>query len=115
MNYRKLGEDIYIPQNHNLLLTDAENVKFNYYLSSRVNGKKIDLDITTKIFEQDRMFVRKSCYRVKLGEIENCVKSNIIDHMRKLGVPENVIPESLSSPNVKSHLTSNFKTRVYSD
>ena len=115
MNYRKLGEDIYIPQNHRPLLTDAEEIKFNYYLSSRVNGKKIDLDITSKIFDMETMYVRKSCYRVKLGEIENCVKMNILDHMRKLGVREQFIPESLLNPTVKSHLTSNFSTRIYSD
>lgn len=115
MNYCKLGEDIYIPQNHRPLLTDAEDIKFNYYMSSRVNGKKIDLDITSKIFGKERMYVKKSCYRVKLGEIEDCVKKDILDHMRKLGVREQFIPESLLNCNAKTHLANTYSNRIYSD
>lgn len=95
MIYEKLGEDIYIPVPAGKPLENASNLKFHYYLSSRVNGKQIDLDITSKIFEGDQMFIRKSCYRVSLGEIENCVKANIIDHMRTLGIENSNIPKSL--------------------
>lgn len=95
MTYQKLGEDIFIPVPDGKPLENATDLKFHYYLSSRVNGKLIDLDITSKIFEGDRMFIRKSCYRVRLGEIENCVKANIIDHMEKLGVSRSNIPKAL--------------------
>ena len=102
MNYKKLGEDIYIPKLIGRPLLKENSFKFNYYLSSRVNGKMIDLDITSKIFRGDRAYARKSCYRVKLGEIENCVKANIIDHMKKLGISQTNIPDSLKNSKKKN-------------
>ncbi|MCM8569114.1 hypothetical protein NE848_06980 [Gramella jeungdoensis] len=98
MKFEKLGDFIYIPKLTGTPLEGKKNIKFNYYLSSRVNGKLIDLDITTKLFDQDQMYIRKACYRVKLGEIENCVKANLIDHMKSLGMDESNIPESLMAP-----------------
>ena len=95
MRYAKLGEDLEIPVVSNLPLKGKKNIKFNYYCSSRINGKLIDLDITSKLFDQDKMYIRKSCYRIKLGEMENCVKQNTIDHMLSLGLPESSIPDSL--------------------
>lgn len=100
MRYQKLGEDIYIPIKNDLPLKDKTNIKFNYYLSSRINGNLIDLDITSKLFHREIMYVRKSCYRVNLGEIENCVKANIIDHMLSLGLAESEIPKSLTNKNI---------------
>ena len=108
MNYEKLGEDIHIPKLEERPLKNRDDIKFNYYLSSRVNGKNIDLDITSKIFDNDQIYIRKSCYRVKLGQIENCVKSNIIEHMKELGIPQTRIPESLK--NIKR-----TKPKAYSD
>lgn len=101
MSYKKLGEDVYLPKVEGKPLLNKEKVKFNYYLSSRTNGKKIDLDITSKIFESGDTYIRKSCYRVNLGEIENCVKENIKDHMLKLGISQTGIPTSLK--NVKKN------------
>ena len=95
MNFKKLGTDIYIPKNDPNALKNIDDVKFNYYLSSRIKGNLIDLDITSKIFNVDDIYVRKSCYRIKIGKLEDCVKSNIIDHMKKLGMDESNIPESL--------------------
>ena len=95
MKYAKLGEDLEIPVVSNLPLIGKKNIKFNYYCASRINGKLIDLDITSKLFDQDKMYIRKSCYRIKLGEMENCVKQNTIDHMLSLGLPESNIPDSL--------------------
>lgn len=97
MKFQKLGDFIHIPKHTGSPLQGKKNIKFNYYLSSRVNGKLIDLDITTKLFDKDEMYIRKACYRVKLGEIENCVKANLIDHMRSLGMVESDIPDSLTS------------------
>ena len=108
MNYEKLGEDIHIPKLIEHPLKNKDGFKFNYYLSSRVNGKKIDLDITSKIFDKDQIYIRKSCYRVKIGQIENCVKSNIKEHMKELGIPQTRIPESLK--NIKRN-----KPKTYSD
>lgn len=99
MKYKKLCEDINIPKNNTSTLKHEKNIKFNYYLSSRMNGKFIDLDITSKLFSKDQMFIRKSCYRVHLGEIENCVKANIIDHMKSLGVTDENIPQALNNIN----------------
>ena len=99
MKFQKLGEDIYIPQKSSLSLINASDLKFNYYLNSRINGNSIDLDITSKLFCGDDMYVRKSCYRVRMGEIENCVKASIIDHMKSLGVSSSNIPESLKKKN----------------
>lgn len=95
MHYQKLGEDIYIPEPNGFPLRNVKGIKFNYYLSSRINGNLIDVDITSKIFNQDHMYVRKSCYRLKLGEIETCVKANTLDHMKNLGVDEENIPKNL--------------------
>lgn len=95
MNYEKLGTDIYIPQKDSNALKDIANIKFNYYLTSRINGNLIDLDITSKLFNVDKVYIRKSCYRIKIGQLEECVKSNIIDHMNELGMDKNNIPKSL--------------------
>jgi len=115
MNYQKLGEDIYIPKRSNSALQDSGEIKFNYYLDSRINGNWIDLDITSKLFGNDKMFVRKSCYRVRLGEIENCVKANIIDHMRCLGVPKENIPESLFNKTITNQSSGPKPMKVLSD
>ncbi|QYA24103.1 hypothetical protein G3I01_00795 [Gramella sp. MT6] len=109
MDYQKLGDDIYIPKRSNSALKDSEEIKFNYYLDSRINGPWIDLDITSKLFDNDKMFVRKSCYRVKIGEIENCVKANIIDHMKSLGLSNKNIPESLYN---KSTTNQSFRPKT---
>ena len=103
MNFKKMGTDVYIPKKDPNSLKNIDDVKFNYYLSSRINGNLIDLDITSKIFNVDDIFIRKSCYRIKIGEIEKCVKANIIDHMTQLGMDKDHIPESLlHSKNSKS-------------
>lgn len=102
MKYEKLGESIDIPQNMGTPLKGKKNVKFNYYLSSRVNGRLIDLDITTKLFDEEHMYIRKACYRVKIGEIENCVKANLLEHMKSLGMDESNIPESLKAIGLRS-------------
>lgn len=100
MKYQKLGEDLEIPKRNGLPLAGMENIKFNYYLSSRINGNLIDLDITSKLFDKDKMYIRKSCYRVNLGEMENCVKANTIDHMLSLGLKDSYIPASLKNTNL---------------
>ncbi len=88
MNFEKLGEHLHIPKNAGKPLVGKENIKFNYYLNSRVYGKRVDLDITTKLFLKGQCYVRKGCYRVRLGEIEECVKYNLLDHKRSLGMDE---------------------------
>jgi len=102
MKYQKLGEDLEIPVSNGFPLRNKEDIKFNYYLSSRINGNLIDLDITSKLFDNDKMYIRKSCYRVNLGEMENCVKANTIDHMLSLGLQECNIPASLKNTNIKN-------------
>ncbi|MFV8226766.1 hypothetical protein [Christiangramia aquimixticola] len=97
MKYLKLGEDIYTPQNCDQPLKDASEINFNYYISTRVKDEIIDLDVTSKIFHKNEVYIRKSCYRIKMGQIEDCVKLNILDHMQNLGVPDSIIPESLKS------------------
>ena len=46
MKYKQLGNLIHIPEVNLKPLENRADIKFNYYLSSRVNGKNIDLDIT---------------------------------------------------------------------
>lgn len=99
MKYQKLGEDLEIPARNGFPLSETKSIKFNYYLSSRINGKLIDLDITSKLFDKDKMYIRKSCYRVNLGDMENCVKANTIDHMLQLGLKVCNIPASLKNIN----------------
>ena len=115
MLFKKLGDDIFAPAPRAMALIDAKEPKFNYYLSSRIIGPLIDLDITTKIFHNNEMFVRKSTYRVKLGEIEKCVKQNLIEHMLLLGLPETEIPDSLKTENFKADVIKNINRRIYSD
>ena len=98
MRYQKLGDDLEIPEVKGLPLREKQLIKFNYYLSSRINGNLIDLDITSKLFDEEKIYIRKSCYRVKLGEMENCVKENTVDHMLSLGLDEENIPHSLREP-----------------
>ncbi|MDX1543548.1 MAG: hypothetical protein R3214_06330 [Christiangramia sp.] len=115
MKFEKLGDFIDIPKFTDSPLEGKKNIKFNYYLSSRVNGKLIDLDITTKLFDQDQMFIRKACYRVKLGEIENCVKANLIDHMKSLGMDECNIPETLTRSMDGTHGVKSSAKKAFSD
>ena len=112
MNFTKLGTDIYIPQKDPDVLKNIADVKFNYYLNSRIKGKQIDLDITSKIFNVDEIYVRKSCYRIKIGELEECVKSNIIDHMKQLGMDNNHIPESLLNTKISKRPNRILKSTV---
>ncbi len=112
MNFEKLGEDIYIPIAEGKPLKGKNDIKFNYYISSRVNGKIIDLDIISKIFNGDKIYSRKSCYRVKLGHIENCVKTNIKDHMKKLGIAQTSIPDSLKNTKMRGKMNQNIMNRV---
>lgn len=115
MIFKKLGDDIFAPSPKAMALIDAKDPKFNYYLSSRIRGPLIDLDITTKIFHNNEMFVRKSSYRVKLGQIEKCVKQNLIEHMLLLGLPEAEIPDSLKSESFKADVIRNINRRIYTD
>jgi len=103
MKYEKLGEFIHLPKADGVPLKNVENIQFNYYLSSRINGKKIDVDITTKLFNENKIYVRKASYKLGIGEIEHCVKENLIDHMRSLGMNENNIPKSLINIGITNH------------
>ncbi|AVR45670.1 hypothetical protein C7S20_10595 [Christiangramia fulva] len=103
MNYKQLGEFVYIPKTDGKPLKDKKDIKFNYYLSSRVNGKKIDVDITTKLFDDEQIYIRKACYRVGIGEIEGCVKENLINHMKSLGMDDENIPSSLINVGITPH------------
>ncbi|MUP44254.1 hypothetical protein E0K83_00655 [Gramella sp. BOM4] len=115
MKYQLLGDHIYIPKLTDSPLEGKKNIKFSYYLSSRVNGKNIDLDITTKLFDDHHMYVRKSCYRVTIGEMENCVKENLIDHMRSLGMDDADIPTSLLNEKKTTRLNKVLARNAYSD
>ncbi|TBW26536.1 hypothetical protein [Gramella sp. KN1008] len=115
MKYEKLGDFIYIPKHAGTPLKGKKNIKFNYYLSSRVNGRLIDLDITTKLFDENQMYIRKACYRVRIGEIENCVKDSLIDHMKSLGMDESNIPESLHAIGLRSRNISTPNESALSD
>lgn len=115
MYYHKLGEDIYIPEPIDFPLKNVKDIKFNYYLSSRINGNFVDLDITSKLFERDHIYVRKSCYRVKLGEIENCVKANTMDHMKSLGMEDEKIPAALKKIVITRRSLKRSSFNTYSD
>ena len=103
MNYEKLGEFIHLPKIEGKPLENVEKIKFNYYLASRLNGNKIDVDITTKLFHGDSMYVRKACFRVVPGQMETCLKENLIDHMRSLGMDNHNIPQSLINIGITNH------------
>ncbi|PTX44166.1 hypothetical protein C8P64_0136 [Christiangramia gaetbulicola] len=115
MDYQKLGEDIYIPKRNVSALKDSGEIKFHYFLDSRINGHWVDLDVTSKLFDNDKLYVRKSCYRVKLGQIENCVKANIIDHMKSLGLPTKNIPKALYNRSTTNQSLRHKTSKVYSD
>lgn len=113
MKYQKMGDDIYIPKPTDSPLKETKNIKFNYYLSSKVHKNLIDLDITTKLFDDEKIYVRKSSYKVRMGEIENCVKANLIDHMKSLGMDDKNIPESLHNMGLSSDSLRNIKKKAY--
>lgn len=115
MKYQKLGDFIDIPHVQGSPLKGKKNVKFNYYLSSRVNGNNIDLDITTKLFGDEQMYVRKAGYRVKIGEIEACVKQNLIEHMKSLGMDDTNIPQSLIQVGITSHAIRSLTKNSYKE
>lgn len=114
MQYQKMGDDIYIPKPTDSPLKEKKDIKFNYYLSSRVHKNLIDLDITTKLFDDENIYVRKSRYKVRMGEIENCVKANLIDHMKQLGMDENNIPPSLHNMGLSSNSIRAINKKAYS-
>lgn len=113
MKYQKIGDDIYIPKLSDSPLKKKKNVKFNYYLSSRIHKNLIDLDITTKLFAEENIYVRKSSYKVRMGEIESCVKANLLDHMQALGMDESNIPASLNSMILNSQSVRSIKKKAY--
>ena len=95
MNYQKIGEIIHFPKSKGKPLQGKRGIRFNYYLSSKNLGSFVALDVTTKLFYQEKIYVRNAVYRVRLGEIEKCVRENILKHMKSLGMDENNIPASL--------------------
>lgn len=95
MEFQKLGDSIYIPEIKGSPLADKKHIEYNYYLSTKINGNKVDLDLTTKLFDKKAEYICKSCYRIPLDQIENCVKANLVNHMCVLGMKRNNIPESL--------------------
>jgi hypothetical protein len=107
MKFEKLGDDIYLPERSDKALKNSKIVKFNYYVSTRNNAKLLDLDITTKLFDHDEKYIRKSCYRIKAHEIEECVKANLRDHMTSLGLKMENIPRNLKNSN-----TANRRSRL---
>ena len=115
MKYQLLGDHTYIPKQADSPLAGKQGVKFNYYLSSRVIGENIDLDITPKLFHRHDMFVRKSSYRVNPGEMENCVRANLIDHMRCLGMDNSNIPARLLRTRRRSRIPDLMEKNAFSD
>lgn len=100
MIYKKLREDIYFPQAQQTPLKKINHPTFNYFLNSRVDDDAMELEITSKVFALERTYIKKSCYQIDIGEIEDCVKSHIREHMLDLGVPRKNIPKALSQINI---------------
>ncbi|SDS05499.1 hypothetical protein [Gramella sp. MAR_2010_147] len=115
MKYKRLGDHMEIPKINGSPLREKEKIKFNYYLSSRMNGKLVDVDITSKLFDGNKMYIRKSCYRIPLGDVENCVKENTIEHMLSLGLKETNIPDSLKGIHIKDRKPKFSNKSAFSD
>lgn len=84
MEFQKLGDAVYTPEIKGTPLADREHVEFNYYINTRTCGNKVDLDLTTKLFDNNVEYICKCSYRIPLDKIGNCVKANLVDHMCKL-------------------------------
>lgn len=97
MEFQKLEDAVYIPKIKGSPLADKEHIEFNYYLHTKTHGNKVDLDLTTKLCDNKMEYKCKSSYRIPMDQIENCVKANLVDHMRTLGMKRKNIPKSLMS------------------
>lgn len=95
MGFEKLGDAVYIPKVKGSPLEGRKPINFNYYLNTQVRGQYAYIDLTTKLFDKEQEYIRKVSCKVNLEEIENCVKTNLIHHMRHLGMEKNLIPKSL--------------------
>lgn len=100
MNYEKIGEDLYSPKSDRSPLKSINDIKFSYRFNSEIKGEFIITEITSKLFHHHETFVKKSTYRLKLGEIEDCVKSHIKNHMLQLGIKKEMIPKNLINFNI---------------
>lgn len=104
MKFQQLGDAIHIPEVKGRPLEGKDEIRYNYYISTRINGDKVDMDITTKIFHDEAMYVRMAFCRVKVGQIEKCVKRNLIEHMIQLGLRRKDIPRSLIYKDTSSYI-----------
>lgn len=93
--YKNLGDPVYIPKMEGSPLADKKQINFNYYLSTIIKGKNVDVDLTTKIFDKETEYICRVCYRVEIDQIGNCVKSCLVNHMCALGMNRKDIPKSL--------------------
>lgn len=91
MKFNQIVDSIYLPATIGLPLQGREKIDFHYYFTSYAMAGLIELDITTKLVDQEAIYIRNASYHVKKGEIEACVKSSLLNHMQKLGLhPEEI-------------------------
>ncbi|MUP45657.1 hypothetical protein E0K83_07855 [Gramella sp. BOM4] len=95
MQFQKLGDAVYTPKIKGSPLANKEHIEFNYYIQTKTHGNKVDLDLTTKLFDKDREYICKSSYRIPMKKLEDCVKANLVDHMLTLGMKRKNLPKSL--------------------
>ncbi|MBT8295692.1 MAG: hypothetical protein KJP01_03640 [Gramella sp.] len=110
MNYKKLKEDIYFPKPERTPLKKFNDPKFNYFLTSHIDGNSMELEITSKLFDLERTYMKKSCYQINIGDIEDCVKRHIKEHMLDLGIPKKNIPEALHKIKITNRERENKRT-----
>ncbi len=95
MEFQKLGDTIFTPQIEGSPLANKVDIEFNYYLSVKIHGNNVEMDLTTILFDTTTEYTCKSCYRITIDQIEDCIKANLVSHMLRLGVKRKNIPISL--------------------
>ena len=112
MKFKEIGEVIYIPEINGKPLEGKQNIKFNYYISTRLHKDMIEMNVTTKLFHEDDIYIRQARYRLKMGQIEKCVKRNLIEHMCSLGMKRNDLPKSVLYRDSSSFIRNSRSSRV---
>lgn len=95
MGFERLGEAVYYPKILGSTLQGTRKVIYNYYLRTQIKGTFAYIDIKTKLFAKGKEYIQMVSYKVRIDEIEACVKKSLLQHMRKLGLEEEYIPKSL--------------------
>ena len=105
MDCKPQPNDIYAPE-PTKVLEDVNEVKVEYYFTSKKDVKDYEISLTTRIFAMDEIFIHTAIYNIAQFQILNCIKEAIRDHLKELGASKDLIYKTLENTklDVSNHL-----------